>query len=243
MKWIFLTLLFLGVNIWALSHCENGVCSIDNTKILDEENEHNNVENHKDHKCLWDIVAEGKFDEALKKLKDYPHIDSERTKIALKNKWPIVKIITNKGDIVLGLFEDDAPNTVANFIYLASHKFYDNLIFHRVVKDFVIQGGDPTGTGRGGPGYKFENEICKYKHEKGVISMANAGPNTNGSQFFITLNKFSHLDGKYNVFGWVLKGQDVVENIKQGDKIKKIVVLYKRNHKYIPKVLSGKLPY
>ena len=137
-----------------------------------------------------------------------------------------VTLETTKGAIVLELYPQHAPKTVNNFVFLAREGFYDGVVFHRVIDDFVIQGGDPTGTGRGGPGYSFEDE-CKgnpLKHGTGFISMANAGPNTNGSQFFITHSPQSHLDGKHTVFGKVVEGMDVVNAIRQGDKMVKLAV-------------------
>jgi peptidyl-prolyl cis-trans isomerase B (cyclophilin B) len=133
---------------------------------------------------------------------------------------------TTQGDIVLELYPNYAPKTVNNFVFLARQGFYDGVTFHRVISDFMIQGGDPTGTGRGGPGYKFEDETRgnPLKHTTGVISMANAGPNTNGSQFFITHSPQPHLDGKHTVFGKVTEGQDVVDAIKQGDQINAITI-------------------
>lgn len=133
---------------------------------------------------------------------------------------------TSKGDIDITLFPDDAPITVTSFLNLASKKFYDGLNFHRVIPNFMIQGGCPTGTGTGGPGYKFECE-CRpnRRHDKaGILSMANAGKNTNGSQFFITHNATPHLDGKHTVFGEVTSGQDVVDSIRQGDLIQEITI-------------------
>jgi cyclophilin family peptidyl-prolyl cis-trans isomerase len=125
---------------------------------------------------------------------------------------------TNHGDISIELFDDDAPKTVENFTKLASDKFYDGVIFHRVIKDFMIQGGDPTGTGRGGPGYTFEDEQNDKKIVRGALAMANAGPNTNGSQFFIvTIDAAPWLDGKHTVFGEVVDGMDVVDKIEGGD--------------------------
>jgi peptidyl-prolyl cis-trans isomerase B (cyclophilin B) len=128
-------------------------------------------------------------------------------------------IVTDKGPIELELYPEHATITVNNFCFLAREGFYDGVTFHRVIANFMIQGGDPTGTGRGGPGYRFEDELVgnPLKHETGVISMANAGPNTNGSQFFITHSPQPHLDGKHTVFGKVIRGQDVVDNIRQGD--------------------------
>ena len=123
---------------------------------------------------------------------------------------------TNHGAIVLELYPEDAPKTVENFVTLASDGFYDGVIFHRVIPDFMIQGGDPTGTGRGGPGYQFEDEFNDHKVVRGALAMANAGPNTNGSQFFIvTADAASWLDGKHTVFGKVTDGMDVVDAISQ----------------------------
>ncbi|HEX9116908.1 MAG TPA: peptidylprolyl isomerase [Anaerolineae bacterium] len=135
-------------------------------------------------------------------------------------------INTNKGDIVLKLFARQAPNTVNNFVCLAEDGYYDGVTFHRVINDFMIQGGDPTGTGRGGPGYTFKDEFSpELLHDKpGVLSMANAGANTNGSQFFITHVPTPWLNGKHSVFGQVTKGQDVVNKIEQGDFINKITI-------------------
>jgi cyclophilin family peptidyl-prolyl cis-trans isomerase len=122
---------------------------------------------------------------------------------------------TNQGDIVLELFDDAAPKTVDNFKQLAGQGFYDGVIFHRVIPDFMIQGGDPTGTGTGGPGYSFEDEINPNKIVRGALAMANAGPNTNGSQFFIvTTPEAPWLDGKHTVFGRVVDGMDVVDRIE-----------------------------
>jgi peptidyl-prolyl cis-trans isomerase B (cyclophilin B) len=136
------------------------------------------------------------------------------------------KIETNRGDIELELYPEYAPKTVNNFIFLAKEGFYDGVTFHRVISDFMIQGGDPTGTGRGGPGYKFEDEFegNPLRHETKVISMANAGPNTNGSQFFITHSPQAHLDGMHTVFGKVVEGQEIVDTIQQGDSMLKVIV-------------------
>jgi cyclophilin family peptidyl-prolyl cis-trans isomerase len=152
---------------------------------------------------------------------------------------PVVSIKTAKGEMVIELFEDDAPNTVANFISLIEKGYYDGLMFHRVIPNFMIQGGDPTGTGSGGPGYRFADEISTRKHTgPGVLSMANAGPNTNGSQFFITHKATPWLDGRHTVFGRVTKGKDVVNRIARGDRMAKVTVVRKRSHKYVPKVNS-----
>ena len=123
---------------------------------------------------------------------------------------------TSEGTIELELYDDDAPKTVENFKKLARDGFYDGVVFHRVIPDFMIQGGDPEGTGRGGPGYQFEDEINDHKVERGALAMANAGPNTNGSQFFIvTTDAAPWLDGKHTVFGRVTGGQDVVDRISE----------------------------
>ena len=127
-----------------------------------------------------------------------------------------VTLHTNQGAIELELFDDDAPKTVQNFTKLAGDGFYDGVIFHRVIPDFMIQGGDPTGTGTGGPGYQFEDEFNDHKIVRGAVAMANAGPNTNGSQFFIvTTDAAPWLDGKHTVFGRVTTGMDVVDKIEQ----------------------------
>ena len=126
---------------------------------------------------------------------------------------------TNHGPIELELFEGEAPKTVENFRKLAGDGFYDGLVFHRVIKDFMIQGGCPEGTGTGGPGYTFEDEINEHKVVRGALAMANAGPNTNGSQFFIvTTDAAPWLDGKHTVFGRVTSGQDVVDRISEADR-------------------------
>ena len=137
-----------------------------------------------------------------------------------------VTVESSQGVIELELYPEHAPKTVNNFVFLAREGFYDGISFHRVIADFMIQGGDPTGSGRGGPGYKFEDEVAgnPLKHETGVISMANAGPNTNGSQFFITHAPQPHLNGKHTVFGKVVKGKEVVDAIQQGDKMERLEV-------------------
>ena len=133
---------------------------------------------------------------------------------------------TSKGTIEIALEAEKTPVTVANFVNLAQKGFYNGIKFHRVIPDFMIQGGDPTGTGAGGPGYRFEDEFdATLKHTgPGILSMANAGPGTNGSQFFITHVATPWLDGKHSVFGHVLKGQDVVDSIAQGDTIESVVI-------------------
>lgn len=137
-----------------------------------------------------------------------------------------VEMETERGTIHLELYPEYAPVTVNNFIFLCEEGYYDGVSFHRVISNFMIQSGDPTGTGMGGPGYRFEDEFKgnPLTHETGVISMANAGPGTNGSQFFITHEPQPHLNGKHTVFGKVTHGQDVVDSIRQGDMIFKAKV-------------------
>jgi peptidyl-prolyl cis-trans isomerase B (cyclophilin B) len=133
---------------------------------------------------------------------------------------------TNRGQIVCELFAKEAPRTVNNFVFLAREGFYDGTTFHRVIADFMVQGGDPTGTGRGGPGYRFEDEFQgnPHRHKVGSLSMANAGPNTNGSQFFITHIVTDWLDGKHTVFGQVLNGQEIVNSTQQGDTLLSVAI-------------------
>jgi peptidyl-prolyl cis-trans isomerase B (cyclophilin B) len=144
------------------------------------------------------------------------------------NKTYTARMQTEKGDITLELAAKDAPKTVNNFVYLASVGYYDGLNFHRVITDppFMIQGGCPLGTGTGGPGYQFEDEFSpSWRHNgPGMLSMANAGPRTNGSQFFITLAAQPHLDNRHSVFGKVTSGMDAVRAIRQGDKILKVEI-------------------
>ncbi len=144
------------------------------------------------------------------------------------NKKYTATFDTTKGKIVADLFAKDAPKTVNNFVFLARDNFYDGTTFHRVINDFMVQGGDPTASGRGGPGYRFEDETDPKKnpnkHKVGSLSMANAGPNTNGSQFFITHIATDWLDGKHTVFGQVRDGQDVVNKIAQGDKLTSVII-------------------
>lgn len=146
---------------------------------------------------------------------------------------PIAIVQTSLGNFNVELLRDKAPNTVANFILLANKKFFDNTIFHRVIPDFMIQGGDPTGTGMGGPGYQIKDEFHKsLKHDKaGILSMANSGPNTGGSQFFVTVKATPWLDGKHAIFGQVISGMDVVNQISgvsrdRNDKPNRNVTIY-----------------
>ena len=138
----------------------------------------------------------------------------------------VATIQTKRGTIRIQLHEDKVPKTVANFVKLANRSFYDGLKFHRVLSDFMIQAGCPKGTGSGGPGYSFDDEFHpELKHTgPGVLSMANAGPNTNGSQFFITHVATPHLDGKHSVFGQVIEGQDVIDKIQQGDVMESVTI-------------------
>ena len=157
---------------------------------------------------------------------------------------PTLRIKTSKGDIELELFEDDAPNTVANFVHLAESGFYAGILFHRVVSDFVIQAGDPltkdaaqkSRWGTGGPGWCIDCETAgnPRKHEPKFLSMAHAGKNTGGSQFFISHKATPHLDGVHTVFGRVTAGHDVVDAISEGDRIESCAVTAKRNHPYEP---------
>lgn len=139
------------------------------------------------------------------------------------------EMITDKGTMLIEFYDEDAPNTVKNFVDLSKKGFYDGVIFHRVIPDFMIQGGDPTGTGRGGPGYKIDCELTggNQYHDRGVLSMAHAGRNTGGSQFFIchSRNNTAHLDRNHTCFGRVVDGVDTVDLIRQGDKIQKITII------------------
>jgi len=151
-----------------------------------------------------------------------------KMQIDISKKY-FITMDTNKGIIELELYPEAAPITVNNFVFLTEEGYYDGIIFHRVINNFVIQGGDPTGTGTGGPGYRFTDEFDgnPHRHETGSLSMANAGPGTNGSQFFITHSPQPHLDGRHTVFGKVIKGQDVVNAIRQGDRMVKVSVTVK----------------
>ncbi|MCF0073536.1 peptidylprolyl isomerase [Dyadobacter sp. CY261] len=139
------------------------------------------------------------------------------------------EMITDKGTMLIEFYDEDAPNTVKNFVDLSKKGFFDGLIFHRVIPDFMVQGGDPTGTGRGGPGYKIDCELTggNQYHDRGVLSMAHAGRNTGGSQFFIchSRNNTAHLDRNHTCFGRVVEGVDTVDLIRQGDKIQKITII------------------
>jgi cyclophilin family peptidyl-prolyl cis-trans isomerase len=182
-----------------------------------------------------------------------PKVEAEMAKREAEAKaddLPRVKITTSKGDVVVELFENEAPNTVANFIALVEKGFYDGTPFHRVIGGFMAQGGDPTGSGAGGPGYAIACEVGlpgARKHFLGTLSMAHAGPNTGGSQFFLTFRPTEHLDGKHTVFGRVVEGFDVLPRLVRTegemafgappDTIQKAVMLRKRNHPYEPQTL------
>ncbi|HUY32365.1 MAG TPA: peptidylprolyl isomerase [Pirellulales bacterium] len=166
-----------------------------------------------------------------------------------ENDLPRVEFKTSKGDVVIELFEDEAPNTVANFIQLVEKKYYDGLKFHRVIDGFMAQGGCPKGTGTAGPGYSIACE-CQLKgarkHARGSLSMAHAGRDTGGSQFFITFTATSHLDGKHTVFGQVIEGMNAIDQLNRTetgatpDTIVTAKVLRKRAHPYVPKTLPSR---
>lgn len=176
--------------------------------------------------------------------------NSKEPKIVDDQQLPQIRLTTSKGDVLIELYEDEAPNTVANFISLVEKGYYDGLKFHRVIEDFMAQGGCPQGTGTGGPGYSIPCECGRKdhrKHERGTLSMAHRGKDTGGSQFFITFVATPHLDGKHTVFGQVIEGMENVDNlnrtekrqptdvIKPADVITKATVVQKRNHDYVPK--------
>lgn len=161
-----------------------------------------------------------------------------------KKDLPQVSLQTSQGELILELYEDEAPNTVANFITLVESGFYDGLKFHRVIDDFVAQGGDPAGNGTGGPGYRIACECTRpdhHKHARGSLSMAHAGKDTGGSQFFIVYAPQPHLDGKHTVFGRVVSGMEHADKFsRQGsDKIVKAKVIRKRDHDYKVKKIGG----
>lgn len=157
-----------------------------------------------------------------KTIKQYKQFPGVLAVDELKNKKAVIE--TNKGKIEFEIFPE-APKTASNFIFLVRDGFYDGLIFHRAVPGFVIQGGDPVGNGTGGPGYRFEDEPVTRKYDKGIVAMANAGPNTNGSQFFIMLEDNPQLPPNYTIFGKVISGQEVVEKIAVGDIMRKVNIV------------------
>jgi len=154
-----------------------------------------------------------------KTYEKFPGVLAENQRLGKK-----AKISTAKGEIVFDIFGDEAPKAASNFIFLAKDGFYDGLAFHRVVPSFVIQGGDPKGDGTGGPGYQFEDEPIKRDYEKGMVAMANSGPNTNGSQFFIMLEDKKDLPKNYTIFGKVTSGMDIVSKIAVGDVMEKVTI-------------------
>lgn len=167
-----------------------------------------------------------------------------------KEPLPQVLLKTSKGDVLIELFEDEAPNTVANFINLVEKKYYDGITFHRVIEDFMAQGGDPTGTGAGGPGHVIDCEVDhpnRHPHKRGSLSMAHRGKNTGGSQFFICFRATTHLDGLHTVFGQVVQGMENVDKFQTrdprvggpSDKIITATVVRKRDHDYKPKTNPG----
>lgn len=155
-------------------------------------------------------------------MKQYTKFPGELPLTKLKSKK--AEILTDKGKIDFEIYPE-ATKAASNFIFLAQDHFYDGLVFHRVVPGFVIQGGDPKGDGTGGPGYRFEDEPVTRKYTKGIVAMANAGPNTNGSQFFIMLEDHPELPPNYTIFGNVISGQDVISKIKQGDVMRQVTIL------------------
>lgn len=184
-----------------------------------------------------DRIADGK--------QKWAEEEKKRADEAKANDLPRVEMLTNKGKMVIELYENEAPNAVANFISLVESKFYNGLVFHRVLPNFMAQGGDPDGTGSGGPGYTIACECEKSGHRnhfRGSLSMAHAGKDTGGSQFFLTFGRTDHLDGKHTVFGRVTEGLDVLSKLQRrdpgdatpADKIVEAKVLRKRDHKYEP---------
>ena len=141
-----------------------------------------------------------------------------------QDKEYIVNMETDKGTIRIQLFPKDAPKTVNNFVFLSREGYYDGLTFHRIIENFMAQGGDPIGTGTGGPGYQFEDEFSDQSHVAGALSMANSGPNTNGSQFFIVYTPQTHLNGRHTVFGQVIEGMEVALALEIGDRMTKVTI-------------------
>src|SRR5262245_5348563 len=191
------------------------------------------------------LLAEVKrtLDAAKKKRGEWDEEQQKRAAEARADDLPRVKFVTTRGNIVLELFENEAPNAVANFIDLADKKVYDGTVFHRVIPDFMVQGGDPLSKdknpdndGQGGPGYTFADEFPTgyRRHFRGTLSMANHGPDTNGSQFFITHKPAEHLDGKHVVIGRVVEGMNVVDSIRKGDILTSVEILRLRKHAYRP---------
>lgn len=175
----------------------------------------------------------------------WPEEEQARRRDESKGDLPRAELVMERGRIVVELFEDDAANTVASFVSLAERGYFDGTRFHRVIGDFMAQGGDPLsrnpeaqGLGSGGPGYRIRTQTSARRHWRGSLSMANAGKDTDGSQFFLAVKPLPHLDGKHAVFGRVLEGQDVVDAIRQGDRLKSVRILRKRAHEYVPEKLE-----
>ncbi|MBI3856562.1 MAG: peptidylprolyl isomerase [Planctomycetes bacterium] len=204
----------------------------------------------------FDEVLKGELD-AETRAKSAQYQELSRTCIPLWKKeqeirageakadnLPRVRLTTTKGEIDIELLENEAPNTVANFVELVAKKYYDGLKFHRVIPEFMAQGGDPTGSGSGGPGYRFKDEMPEgyRRHFRGTLSMANAGPDTNGSQFFITHMPAEWLNGKHTVFGRVISGQAAADALVMGDSIVKAEVTRKRDHEYKVVRIEDKKP-
>lgn len=194
-------------------------------------------------------MVDALLEQALALQKAWPEELQARKRDEAKGDLPRVEIQTGRGKILLELFEDDAPNTVANFLSLVQARFYDGIRFHSAVPGQVIQGGDPYSRnpedprmGRGGPGYRIPTQTSARRHWRGVITMARAELDTDGSQFFLTIQPLPHLDGKYAVFGRVLEGQDVVDKLRPGDLITGIQIARKRDHPYVPEKLEGAPP-
>lgn len=175
----------------------------------------------------------------------WPEEEGFRKADAAKDDLPRVRLVTTRGAVLLELFEDQAPNTVRNFLWLAAARFYDGTTFHRVEPFFMCQGGDPLSrtedprVGAGGPGYAIRTEPSRRRPFRGMLAMANAGPDTEGSQFFVTTGTSAHLEGKFSVFGRVLEGQEVVDRIVKGDGIQALEVVRKRDHEYRPVTVAG----
>lgn len=167
------------------------------------------------------LQSDNKQDMPQMKSKQYPSYPGDLSEQKRRNKKAIIS--TKKGNIEFEIYPE-ATKAASNFIFLAEDNFYDSLTFHRVEKGFVIQGGDPLGNGRGGPGYMFEDDPVTKPYKKGTVAMANSGPNTNGSQFFIVLSDNPPLEPKYSIFGQVIKGMEVVEAIQKGDAIDKVII-------------------
>ena len=181
-------------------------------KMTKKESKINNFKNEISKKNA--LADDSNLSKVNKKNNMYKEFDADRA-TTLAKKYTKATIITNKGEITVKFYNEDAPLTVGNFLMLAQDGFYKGVIFHRVISGFMIQGGDPTGTGSGGPGYTFDDEMNNHKIVRGTLAMANAGANTNGSQFFIvTAEKTPHLDGKHTAFGEVTDGMEVVDKIE-----------------------------